>query len=77
MCYPIENCKSQSPSDSNTASVVVRVSLVPGAEVVEGVLEPENQITSPSDSLNGIRPSRLTPFLIHTSIKLVSIQPLI
>ena len=49
------------------------------AEVVEGVLEPESQIISPSDSLNGIRPSisSLTPFLIHTSIKLVSIQPLI
>ena len=77
--HHVNDCKSQSPGDGKAAPVVVCVSLVPGAEVVEGVLEPESQIISPSDSLNGIHPSisSLTPFLIHTSIKLVSIQPLI
>ena len=77
--HHVNDCKSQSPGDGKAAPVVVCVSLVPGAEVVEGVLEPESQIISPSDSLNGIHPSisSLTPFLIHTSIQLVSIQPLI
>ena len=40
-CYPVENCKGQSPSNSDTAAVVVRVGLVPGTQVVQCVLEPE------------------------------------
>ena len=38
--YQVQNCKSESPGNGNTAAVVVRVCLVPGTEVVEGVLEP-------------------------------------
>ena len=43
--YQVQNCKSKSPGDGNTAPVVVRVCLVPGTEVVEGVLEPATSAT--------------------------------
>ena len=43
--YQVQNCKSKSPGDGNTAPVVVRVCLVPGTEVVEGVLEPATTAT--------------------------------
>ena len=42
ICYPVKKCKCQSPGDSNTAPVVVRVSFVPPAQVVKCVLEPES-----------------------------------